>query len=198
MHTDTGKQDVLVKLDKILEKSDINNYSISKLPQLIQSVVGSENEYRDFLRSPYAFLLKAGLDPAEVDIDMLTEFVIFAFEKHNKEDVELLNAVDDDGIPSHLGATMNKQETDEGSNVNWENKVESTFWYEENVSTTGKRTSQKLKQKHSFKDKKMAEDGKTLRFAPENFLKPEIRHLFFPSQQLVTPELVEEIKRRIK
>ena len=164
-----------------------------------------EEQYKEFLTNQYDKLLNSGINPSEVDIIKLTEFVVYLYDKQHSDEVEVLIMENDrtekydssDTNHHALGATSNKKETNEGSNVSWENKKESIFEYEQNWTKEGKRVSQTTKEKHSYKDNKMEEKGRSIRVLPKHFLRSDIRNLYFPEQPLVTPELVDKIKKLI-
>ena len=121
------KQEVVQALDKYITLSDINRYSVSRLPEYIKSLVKNKEDFQEFMSQPHEQLSEAGIEPDEVDIDTLTKFIAFAYYKHNDEGVEILGSekrIDPqftDTTRNKLGATMNNKETDEGSHVNWDN-----------------------------------------------------------------------------
>jgi hypothetical protein len=161
-------------------------YPDPAVPNLMFKLLKDPTAYEVFVKDPKAEIERAGIRTTNVDVGMFTE---------------VLRSLRDrlQGLPSPIDVvaeTIESKETEEGMQYNFNNaesfllKVENAIVYKRGNSAE-KSAGEDRANYNQFKQSGIGLDW-------DSVLIHEINLIFFPSQPLVTPELVDRIKANLE
>jgi hypothetical protein len=204
------KKEVLKTLEQYLPiKYDIQDFSVAKAPEYLAKLLRDDEELKVFLCNPRQALQHEGVDPQEIDVDLFKALALYLRGRKEKGDDGSQFAIEvgpkKEGInqqevklPEHdqarhaLGASVNKKEKEQQNQ--WDFEHGSWLWRNvdsDAISIRG-REATKVKGELVMKDKGFEVKGVGIN--PIDLLNPELRALFYPTQPLVTPELIRKIR----
>ena len=132
-----------------------------------------------------ASLQRAAISSDKLDVTMLVELARMLHARL-------------EGIETPLGTyaeTIPAKETDSGIQNNFDRSESFLLKYENAIIYKRGNASEKTSQEDRAQDKGFQNSG--VGFTPDEMLRHEIGLLFFPAQPLVTPALVDKIKREL-
>lgn len=158
-----------------------------KLVSYVYKLVTDDSAYKLFKDDPKASIESGGLDPGLVMIDSFTGIVDQLRQRHKGLD----------SIFDEITTTSESSSTQTHSRTNFDNSSSSFFRYESSLSffsergtVTSNSTGENSDTTTDFK-----KDGEG--FHPGDLLEHDIGLIFFPSQPLVTHELIEKIREKM-
>jgi hypothetical protein len=144
----------------------VGPFPIPEVPKYMFRLVKNDRTYKAFERDPEAAMKRAGIPTKSIDVAMFAGLAKMLHDrKHGR------------GILDHVAETVTSQETKTSQEINFDSSGRST------ETTRGSHVGESTKFETSGIIK------------PDDILRHEINLLFFPSQPLVTPDLIERIKK---
>lgn len=164
--------------------SEITWVPDKRLPELMLRLMKDKDLYQKFEQDREGVLLKEGIDPKSLDLKMFSNLAKILHSRVLRREYGL----------DRPEVTVQKKETNQSSNKNWDHSkswiTNHESWIE--VYKTKGTRNEKEKSESMQTEKGFEESG--VDTFDEKLLKYEVDMLFFPSQPLVTPELLEKIK----
>ncbi|MBN2654971.1 MAG: hypothetical protein JXR79_07685 [Nitrospirae bacterium] len=159
----------------------------AKIGKYLSTLLKNEKELETFFADPEARLKKAGINPSQLDLDLFIELLVYL--KGKKARIEKW-------VPqperSPLGESIKTKETETEQQWNFDHDSKYIFNVEHDYYSERGRQATKTKSEIVLKDKGFEKRG--IGFDPSILLSPELRENYYPSQPLVTPELISKIK----
>jgi len=144
----------------------VGPFPIPEVPKYMFRLIKSDRAYKAFEKDPKAAMKRAKIPIKTVDVAMFAGLAKMLHDrKHGR------------GIIDHVAETVAHQETRTSQEINFDSSGRST------ETTRGSHVGESTKFETSGIIK------------PDDILRHEIDLLFFPSQPLVTPDLIERIKK---
>ena len=144
----------------------VGPFPIPEVPKYMFSLIKSDRAYTAFEKDPKAAMKRAGIPLKSIDVAMFAGLAKMLHDrKHGK------------GILDHVAETVSSKETNTHQEINFDSSG---------------RSSETTRGSHVGESTKFETSGI---IKPDDILRHEINLLFFPSQPLVTPDLIEQIKK---
>lgn len=179
---DKKKRDVLKALQQYVPiKRDIGSLSVTKAPKYLARLLKNNEELKTFLADSRKALQQEGIKPEEIDVPLFTELVIYLKERTQSGAGEYV-----------VGATATNKKKEREQQWNFDNDKEYIINVETEAWRERGRSREKDREEIIMQDKNFKVRGVGMN--PAVLLKPELRSLFFPTQPMVTPELIKKIK----
>jgi hypothetical protein len=182
-------KDAFNKVKAVLEpyivvSSEIKGVPDKRLPEMMFKLLKDNGLYEAFEKDPDGTLRKQGIEPKAMDVKMFSSLAKMLRSRLAGQGSE----------PVWPGASIQKKEKNQGQDKNfdksesWITIYESYYKvYKTKGTSSNKETSESMQTDKGFQERGVD----TL---SDSLLKYQINMLFFPSQPLVTPELLEKIK----
>jgi hypothetical protein len=167
---------------------EIEPCSDRRLPELMLRLVKEDALYHKFAADRRAVVAESGIDPDLIDLEMFAGLAAVLRDRVLRGDK---------GFKAEE-ETIKSKASSEGTYKNFDNSESRFKNYDSNYGiwrTKGVQAS-KTKSEDSYTNKDFA--GVSTGAAVEHLLKSELCMFFFPSQPLVSPELVAAIKSTLK
>lgn len=182
-------KDAFNKVKSVLEpyisiSSEIAQVPDRRLPELMLRLMKDEALYKTFEKDPDEVLLKLGIDPKSLDLKMFSNLAKILHSRILRREYGF----------DWPAVTVQNKETNQSQDKNFDHSESWITAYESSykVYKTKGTANEKEKSESSQTEKRFDESG--VDTFDEKLLKYEVDMLFFPSQPLVTPELLEKIK----
>jgi hypothetical protein len=159
-----------------------------KIGKYLSSLLKNEKELESFFADPEKGFKKAGVNPAHVNIDLFIELLVYL--KGRKIKIEKW-APQPERIK--LGESVRNKETETERQWNFDHDSKYIATVESDYYSERGREASQTKSEIALKNKGF--DKKGVGFDPAVLLRPELKEHYYPSQPLVTPELLEKIKK---
>ena len=143
----------------------IGPFPIPEVPEYMFRLVKNDREYAAFEKDPKAAMQRAGIPVDRVDVTLFAGLAKMLHER--KHGI---------GVLDKIAETVTSKETSSHQEINFDSSG---------------RSAETKRGSHVGESTKFETSGIN---RPDDILRHEINLLFFPSQPLVTPELIEQIR----
>lgn len=185
-------KDAFDKVKSVLEPYVLISLEVSRvpdkrLPELMLRLLKEKELYQKFQEDPDGILRTEGIDPKSVDVKMFSDLAKTLHTRALRREAGL----------DRPEVTVQKKETDQNRERNFDHEKSWLVHYESQyyIWRSKGAVEDKEKSESSQTNKNFEESG--IDTFNDKLLKYEVNLLFFPSQPLVTPELLEKIKSKL-
>lgn len=185
-------KDTFEKVKSVLKpyvsiSSEITRVPDKRLPELMLRLLKDKDLHQKFEEDPDEVLLKEGIDPKSLDVKMFSHLAKILHSRVLRREYGL----------DRPEVTVQIKETNQSSNKNWDHSESRFTNHESWVQVYKTKGTQNEKEKSESMQTERGFEERGVDTYDEKLLKYEVDMLFFPSQPLVTPELLEEIKANL-
>lgn len=170
----------LISMSRPLRKSA--NHKVS---ELALQLVKDDLLYNKFAQDKKAVLQEAGVNPKSIDLNLFLTLV---------ESLRKRGRAQGDEPTEALGVTVQKKETSQSQDKNWDRSEKYIFSKEGQYKIWRDAGTELDKVKSSFAQTENTFETRGVGVISTDLLNSEIGKLFFPNQPLVSPQLIEKLK----